>query len=152
MIVAEAMRGIVRNPVFVATFGAWLLAQIVKVPIERARTGRTNWALLTSAGGMPSSHAALVWALAMAVGLQEGFQSSLFAAVFVLALVVSYDAAGIRRAAGRHAKMINRMIDELAHGHPLREEQLKELLGHSPLEVLAGALFGMVVAWAIVRV
>ena len=152
MIVTDAMRGVLRNPVLLATFGAWLLAQIVKVPIERARTGHTNWALLTSAGGMPSSHAALVWGLATAVGITQGFQSALFATVVVLALVVSYDAAGIRRAAGRHANVINRMIEELAHGHPLREEQLKEILGHSPLEVLAGALFGMVVAWAIVRV
>jgi acid phosphatase family membrane protein YuiD len=151
MIVTEAMRGILRNPVLWATFGAWLLAQLIKVPVERARTGRTNWALLTSAGGMPSSHAALVWSLATAAGIQEGFDSALFAAAIVLALVVSYDAAGIRRAAGRHASVINRMIDELAHGHPLREEQLREILGHSPIEVLAGALFGVFTGWAFMR-
>jgi acid phosphatase family membrane protein YuiD len=152
MIVPDALRGMLRNPVLLATFGAWLLAQIVKVPIDRARTGRTNWALLTSAGGMPSSHAALVWSLATATGIQEGFSSAVFAVTVVLALVVSYDAAGIRRAAGQHANVINRMIDELAHGHPLREEQLKEILGHSPVEVLAGALFGVFVGWAVMRV
>jgi acid phosphatase family membrane protein YuiD len=147
----DALRGALRNPALLAAAGAWFLAQLLKVPIDYARTGRTNWALLTSAGGMPSSHAALVWALAAGVGLQDGFGSAAFAVALVVALVVSYDAAGIRRAAGQHANVINQLIDELAHGHPLREEQLKEILGHSPVEVLAGALFGMIVGWAIVR-
>ena len=152
MIITEAVRGVLRNPALLAAAGAWFLAQVLKVPIEYARTGRTNWALLTSAGGMPSSHAALVWALATGVGIQNGFDTAVFALTLVVALVVSYDAAGIRRAAGRHANVINQLIDELAHGHPLREEQLKEILGHSPVEVLAGALFGIVVGWALSRV
>lgn len=146
---ADALRGLLRNPVLLAAAGAWFLAQVIKVPIERARTGKTNWALLTSTGGMPSSHAALVWSLTTAIGLQEGFSSAVFAISIVMAMIVSYDAAGIRRAAGRHAKMINRMVDELAHGHPLREEQLKEILGHSPFEVFWGALFGILVGWAL---
>jgi acid phosphatase family membrane protein YuiD len=151
MIITEAVRGMLRNPALLAAAGAWFLAQVLKVPIEYARTGRTNWALLTSAGGMPSSHAALVWALATGAGIHEGFDTAVFALTLVLALVVSYDAAGIRRAAGRHANVINQLIDELAHGHPLREEQLKEILGHSPVEVLAGALFGVIVGWALLR-
>ena len=151
MTFAEVVRSVFRNPALVAAAGAWFLAQVLKVPIEYARTGKPNWALLTSAGGMPSSHAALVWALAVGVGLQEGFTTSVFAVALVLALIVSYDAAGIRRAAGQHANVINQLIEELAHGHPLHEEQLKEILGHSPLEVLAGGLFGVFVGWAILR-
>ncbi len=151
MLLTEAFRAMLRNLALLAAAGAWFLAQVLKVPIEYARTGRTNWALLTSAGGMPSSHSALVWALATGVGLQDGFGSGVFAVALVLALVVSYDAAGIRRAAGQHANVINQLIDELAHGHPLREEQLKEILGHSPVEVLAGAVFGVVLGWVFLR-
>ena len=145
---AALARTIFDNRVLMAALGAWSLAQILKLPIELARTGRMNWALLVSTGGMPSSHAALVCALATATGMQEGFDSPLFALTAILAMVVSWDAAGIRRAAGKQANIINQLIDELAHGHPLRQEQLKELLGHSPVEVLGGVIFGIVVAWA----
>jgi uncharacterized protein len=152
MIFVDVVRGILRNQVLLATAGAWFLAQLLKVPIDYARTGKTNWALLSSAGGMPSSHSALVWSLATGIGLTEGFTSPIFALTVVVALVISYDAAGIRRAAGQHANVINQLVDELAHGHPLHEEQLKEILGHSPVEVLVGALFGIVVGWALVRI
>jgi acid phosphatase family membrane protein YuiD len=133
---------------------AWLIAQIVKVPLTFLSTGRWNWALLASPGGMPSSHSALVAGTAQMIGLTEGFDSPIFAIACVLAIVVIYDATGIRRQAGRHARIINKMILDMQSGHPLKQEQLREVLGHTPLEALAGTLLGVAVAqvtWFIVR-
>ncbi|MGQ9491444.1 MAG: divergent PAP2 family protein [Anaerolineae bacterium] len=103
--------------------------------------------LLWSAGGMPSSHSALVAALAMSIGMNQGFGSPLFAIAMVQAMIVMYDAAGIRRAAGKQAQKINRIVEELLSGHPLSEEQLRELLGHTPLQVAVGGLIGALVGW-----
>jgi uncharacterized protein len=125
---------------------AWLIAQIIKVPLTYITTGRWNWALLASPGGMPSSHSALVAGAAHTIGLSQGFDSPLFAIAMVLAIVVIYDATGIRRQAGRHARIINKMISGLSSGNPLKQEQLREVLGHTPLEALAGTLLGIGVA------
>jgi hypothetical protein len=125
---------------------AWLIAQIVKVPLTYISTGRWNWALLASPGGMPSSHSALVAGAAHMIGLTEGFDSPLFAIAAILAIIVIYDATGIRRQAGRHARIINKMILDMQSGHPLKQEQLREVLGHTPLEALAGTLLGIGVA------
>jgi len=100
--------------------------------------------LLWATGGMPSSHSALVMSLAISVGLNAGFDSPLFAVAAVLAIVVMYDAAGVRRAAGRQAQKINLIMEELLSGHPLNEEHLRELLGHTPSQVAVGALVGFV--------
>ena len=132
---------------------AWTIAQIVKLPLTFIRTGRWNWALLASPGGMPSSHSALVAGAAQMIGLTEGFDSPLFAVACVVAIVVIYDATGIRRQAGRHARIINKMILDMQSGHPLKQEQLREVLGHTPLEALAGTLLGIAVAqiaWIII--
>jgi hypothetical protein len=132
---------------------AWTIAQIVKVPLTFIASKRWNWALLASPGGMPSSHSALVAATAQMIGLKEGFDSPLFAVACVLAIVVIYDATGIRRQAGRHARIINKMILDMQSGHPLKQELLREVLGHTPLEALAGTLLGIAVAqitWLIV--
>jgi uncharacterized protein len=125
---------------------AWMIAQIVKVPLTYISTGRWNWALLGSPGGMPSSHSALVAGAAQMIGLTVGFDSPLFAIAFVLAMIVIYDATGIRRQSGRHARIINKMILDMQSGHPLKQEQLREVLGHTPLEALAGTLLGIAVA------
>jgi acid phosphatase family membrane protein YuiD len=142
------------NHILVPALIAWSLAQAIKVPLDYLQRRRWNWALLFSVGGMPSSHSALVAATAHAIGLQEGFDSPLFALAVVVAVVVIYDATGIRRQAGRHAEIINTMINELALGHPLKGEQLREVLGHTPLQVLAGTLLGLAIAqlyWMIWR-
>lgn len=102
---------------------------------------------LWSAGGMPSSHSALVTALAASAGMNAGFGSPVFAASVVLAMVVMYDAAGVRQAAGKQAQKINRIVEELLAGHPLNEEQLRELLGHTPLQVLVGGFIGALAGW-----
>ena len=125
---------------------AWLIAQIIKVPLTYITTGRWNWALLASPGGMPSSHSALVAGAAHMIGLSQGFDSPLFAIAMILAIIVIYDATGIRRQAGRHARIINKMISDLSSGNPLKQELLREVLGHTPLEALAGMLLGITIA------
>ncbi len=102
---------------------------------------------LWETGGMPSSHSALVGALATSVGMNAGFGSTAFAIAVALALVVMYDAAGVRQAAGKQAHKINQIVNELLSGHPLNEEQLRELLGHTPLQVLVGAVIGVLAGW-----
>lgn len=134
------------NRVLIAGLVSWSLAQAVKVPLEYLGTRRWDWTLLLRAGGMPSSHSALTAALAHGIGLFVGFGTPLYALAFVLAMIVIYDATGIRRQAGKHAEIINAIISDLAHGHPLREEQLREVLGHTPLEAIGGTLLGLVVA------
>jgi len=140
---------VLANPVFWAAMIGWLLAQILKPLVGYWRDRRWDWALLLRAGGMPSSHSALVAAAAHAIGLFEGFDTSLFALAVTLAIVVIYDATGIRREAGKHAELINAIIQDLREGHPPREEtqkQLKEVLGHTPMEALAGTLLGIAIA------
>jgi acid phosphatase family membrane protein YuiD len=95
---------------------------------------------------MPSSHSALVSAAAHGIGLTAGFNSPIFALAIVVAMVVIYDATGIRRQAGRHAEIINAMVRDLVEGHPLRQEQLREVLGHSPFEAIVGLALGILVA------
>jgi uncharacterized protein len=134
------------NKILIPALAAWALAQVIKLPLEYVRIRRWNWQIVFSVGGMPSSHSALVIAAGWSIGLREGFDSTLFALGVVLSMVVLYDAAGIRRQAGRHAEIINVIISELAAGHPLKEAQLREVLGHTPLQVFAGTVQGIVIA------
>jgi acid phosphatase family membrane protein YuiD len=139
------------NPVLVASLIAWAIAQTGKLPFEYARTRRWNWSLLLRAGGMPSSHSASVTAVAHGIGLTEGFDSPLFALAMIFAIVVVYDAAGIRRQAGRHAEIINAIVRDTMEGHPLRRQRrLRVVLGHSPVEALVGMLLGLGVAQIVV--
>ena len=137
---------IIHNYVLIAALIAWAIAQALKVPIEYLQTHRLNWALLVQAGGMPSSHSALIVAITHGIGLSAGFDTPLFALAFAISMIVIYDATGIRRQAGKHAELINAMINDLAAGNPLKEEQLREVLGHTPLEALGGILLGLLVA------
>lgn len=136
-------QNIQNNHVLIAALVAWLIAQAVKVPLEFFRTGKWNWALVFSAGGMPSSHSALVAAATHAIGLYTGFNSPFFALGFVISMIVIYDATGIRRQAGKHAHIINQMITDLTSGHPLKEETLREVLGHTPFQAFMGTLLGI---------
>ena len=141
-----SLGAVIFNQVLLAGLAAWALAQIIKVPYAYLREKRWDWSLLLRAGGMPSSHAALVTATAHAVGLYHGFDDPLFAIAFMVTMVVVYDATGIRRQAGLHAALINAMIDDLASGHALKGEQLLEVLGHTPLEALGRSHHGIIVA------
>jgi len=128
------------------------LAQFLKAVFELWYTKSWKKALLVSPGGMPSSHSALTVALMVSVGIYEGFGSPMFAISTCLAMVVCYDAAGVRRAAGEQAKAINILFEKLeAHGVKL-DKKLKELLGHRPIEVAAGAILGLVVALVAARI
>ncbi len=135
------------NRILQAIFVPWFIAQILKPIIEYIRKRKVNLRLLVSAGGMPSSHSASVCALATAVGIKEGVGSTFFAISVLLAIIVMYDAAGVRRAASIQARILNQIIDELFQGHPISETRLRELLGHTPFEVLVGAIWGIVGAW-----
>ncbi len=140
------IRELLANQVLHASLTAWLLAQILKVPVEYMLTRRLNWSLLLQAGGLPSSHSALVVGAALSIGLNVGFDAPLFALALAVAMIISYDASGIRRQAGLHAEKINMLINELLQGHSVSDEQLKEVLGHTHRQVYAGALLGIVVA------
>ena len=135
-----------QNKVLIAGLTAWALAQIIKIPLEYLRTRRWNWALLLTTGGMPSSHSALMTATTLAIGLYHGLDNPLFALGVAITMIVTYDAAGVRQQAGIHAQRINVLFDELLHGHPISEKDLREVLGHTPLEVVGGILLGLAVA------
>ena len=134
------------NPVFMSAVIAWSLAQIIKVPVEYFRSGKTNWALLLSSGGMPSSHSAIMVGATYGAGLFIGFDSAIFAVVFPITMIVIYDATGVRRQAGFHAEKINLLIRELLSGDFKAEKKLREVLGHTPLEALFGVLLGLLTA------
>lgn len=137
------------RPLWAGTL-AWLIAQVIKPPLHFIIHREWRWDLLLSAGGMPSSHSALMMGTTVGIGLQEGFNSPLFAIAWVISMIVIYDATGVRRQAGDHARILNLMIDELFTGHPLAEKELKERLGHTPREVLGGVVFGIVTAIIVV--
>ena len=129
---------------------AAVLAQIMKFAGHIIRFRQINLSVLFTTGGMPSSHSAGVCAMAASAGLISGFNSIDFAIATGLALVVMYDAAGIRRAAGKMAVTLNKIMEDVyEHRHQEVGEKLKELLGHTPFEVFVGSIWGIFVAWAI---
>jgi hypothetical protein len=134
------------HALWIALFAS-LFAQALKLIIRYWQSGKVDFHVLVETGGMPSSHAAFVTALAVCVGMEEGWDSVLFAVSVVFAFIVMYDAAGIRQAAGKQARVLNQMIEELFSETPsFSEVRLKELLGHTPMQVLAGAALGIVFA------
>ncbi|MCL2528099.1 MAG: divergent PAP2 family protein [Defluviitaleaceae bacterium] len=137
------------NRHLLTAIAAMALAQILKVFFDRWRTKSWTKALFFSTGGMPSSHSALAMALAVSIGLNEGFGTPMFAVSTVLALVVMHDAAGIRQAAGKQAEAINFLFSKLEDQGIKLDTKLKELLGHRPIEVFAGATLGLFVALGI---
>ena len=124
---------------------AWALAQAAKVTLTSVRQRRLNLRVLAETGGMPSSHSAIVAGLTTAVGKYAGLTSPEFAIALIFSFVVMYDAAGVRRAAGRQAEILNRLVEDLVHMRGVQEQRLRELLGHTPTEVLVGALIGIAV-------
>jgi acid phosphatase family membrane protein YuiD len=137
---------ILQNHVLVCVLIAWFIAQFGKPFLQYLRTREWAWSWFFSAGGMPSTHSAVITAATTAIGIQMGLASPEFAFCVAVSMIVLYDAAGVRRQAGEHARVINAIIDDLAHGHPLKEENLKELLGHTPAEVIVGSVLGITVS------
>lgn len=137
------MKTILDNRVLLAASTAWLVAQLLKTIYELVRYRKLRFTRLVSSGGMPSSHSALVSSLAAATGRITGVDSVLFAITVVLAAVVMYDAAGVRRAVSIQARILNQMIDEAFQGKPFAEKRLRELIGHTPIQVIVGGLLGI---------
>jgi len=134
-----------------AGIAGWTVAQLTKMLICLVQNNRLDFRYLVSTGGMPSAHSSLVSALATAVGLTEGISSPLFALSFIFASVVMFDAQTVRAASGKQARLLNQIVDELFKEHHLSENKLKELLGHTRLEVFFGMLTGIATALALFR-
>ena len=136
-----------QNSILWTAILSWFVAQVLKVIFVFIWDRKLDFKRLIGSGGMPSSHSSFVVALAFSVGFVEGFQSTAFAISFAIAMVIMYDASGVRRAAGQQARLLNRMVEEWGKGDFSRtEKKLKELLGHTPIEVFAGALLGVMIA------
>ena len=127
---------------FMAVFLAWFIAQFIKVLRGVLKRRRFNFLWLFGTGGMPSSHSSTVGALATTVGRYYGFGSIPFLITLIFTLITLFDAAGVRRSVGRQASILNRMLDDLYEKGQVPETRLKELLGHTPIEVFAGAFLG----------
>ncbi|MCJ7519065.1 MAG: divergent PAP2 family protein [Anaerolineaceae bacterium] len=136
---------LIHNRVFLVAILAWTIGQFLKAPLDYVLNKRWNWGIILSPGGMPSSHSALVTSVTLAIGLQEGFTSPLFALSFAIGMVVIYDAAGVRRQAGIHAERINEMMKSFFENRGIPEKELKEVLGHTPFEVITGVILGILI-------
>jgi acid phosphatase family membrane protein YuiD len=139
----------VKSPYIWIPVLAWAIAQVIKVVTDSVQHRRIDLRRLASSGGMPSSHTALVLSLTTVIGAKRGVGSPEFALAAIFSSVVMYDATGVRRSAGRQAQVLNRIIDDLLHQEGFKEERLRELIGHTPVEVVAGALLGVLVALAL---
>ena len=141
----DGLRAILFNKVLISALLAWLVAQLIKLIITLIKEKKLDFAKLIASGGMPSAHSSTVSALTVAVGELNGYDSTFFGISFVFALIIMYDAAGVRRAAGKQAQVLNKIVEELGNKNLHFEERLKELLGHTPIEVFAGAILGVII-------
>ena len=139
---------ILDNSVLLVAVIACLVAQASKLVVELVKNRKINIRALVTTGGMPSAHSALVTALATGIGQTAGWASSEFAIATIFAIIVMYDAAGVRQAAGKQARIVNQIIDELfSDKHEFNQDRLKELLGHTPFQVIVGSLLGVTISW-----
>ncbi|KAF7839810.1 putative membrane protein yuiD [Senna tora] len=144
---SSSSSSIFTNYPLISAIVAFAIAQSIKFFTTWYKERRWDLKQLIGSGGMPSSHSATVTALAAAIGFQEGFGGPLFATALILACIVMYDATGVRLQAGRQAEVLNQIVYELPAEHPLAESRpLRELLGHTPPQVVAGGLLGIVTA------
>ena len=138
---------ILTNQVLLVAIIACLAAQLSKLLVELTKNRKFNLRVLVTTGGMPSAHSAFVGALAVGVGQTLGWASPEFAIAFIFAVIVMYDAAGVRQAAGKQARILNQIIDELfSQGKEFNEDRLKELLGHTPFQVIVGLSMGIAIS------
>lgn len=141
----KELNQLVSNKFLYVPFLVWFGIQLFKVICDLVKTKKFNFKRIMGAGGMPSSHSATVTALATLIGREYGFNSAIFALSTIFALVVMYDAAGVRRAAGKQATLLNKLIETPGLTGVQVSERLVEVLGHTPLQVLVGAIIGIVV-------
>jgi hypothetical protein len=137
------------STVLLVSICAWAVAQLLKVFTALIRKQQIDLRLLVSTGGMPSAHSAMVCALATSVAIVQGFNSVAFGIAAILAMVVMYDAASVRRWVGRQSVVLNRIVKEIRFRRPLAEleRDLREFIGHTPFEVIIGAVLGITIAW-----
>lgn len=133
------------NCIFMSALWSWFIAQIVKLFTSAYREGTWDHRVMFDSGGMPSSHTSLVVGLTTSITYQYGLGSVYFPLSLAFTLIVMYDAAGVRRHAGKQAEVLNKIVEDLFHGSPISDRKLKEVLGHSPLQVLCGAILGVAV-------
>jgi len=141
------LESILSNKALWVPAAAWCVAQVMKVIIESIKDRHLNFSYLITMGGMPSSHAALVCALATTIAIVYGVSSAVFAISAFFALVVMYDAAGVRQTVSTQSTLLNRIVDELFKGNPEFQQRIRELIGHTKFEVAAGAILGIVFAF-----
>ena len=137
---------LVENKIFMATLSAWLIAQMIKVGIGVIREKKFDFRWFVGTGGMPSSHATGASCLATAIGLEYGFNSVYFALAASFAIVVMFDAQGVRRASGRQARILNKVMEDIYWQGRIKENRLRELIGHTPIEVIIGFCLGIIIA------
>lgn len=144
----HTLTALLHNPFFVAPAAGWCMAQLLKVAIYTAINREFRTDRIFGSGGMPSSHSATVCALCTASAFTCGFDSFEFAITFFLAFIVMYDAMGVRRETGEQAKIINEMRRQFSNMYKVftDADELKEFVGHSPLQVLCGAVLGIIIA------
>ncbi len=142
----DIFKQIFQNKVFMSTVSAWIIAQSIKVTIGVVRQKRFDFRWFVGPGGMPSSHAAGASCLATAIGFEYGFNSVYFALAASFAIVVMFDAQGVRRFTGKQARILNKIMDDIYWQGRIHEGRLRELIGHTPVEVIAGCLLGMIIA------
>ncbi len=142
----SALKDISRNKILLITLTVWAIAQTIKVVLGVIQEKKFNFRWFIGTGGMPSSHAAGVTALATTVGLEYGFTSGIFAIASVFALITMFDAQGVRRAAGLQAGILNKIMDDMYWKGQIESNRLAELLGHSPFQVFVGLFLGLFLA------
>jgi len=137
------------NRVLLTALAAWLIGQFIKMPVYYLLHRKWNWAILYSPGGFPSSHSCLITATTLSIGLFDGFNSPVFGLAVAMSMIVVYDAVSVRRQAGLQAKMINEIVRMIFAGQPIPQKQLREVLGHTPVEAFAGVILGILIALAV---
>lgn len=137
---------IIQNKILMTTLSAWIIAQTVKVVIGVIRQRKFDFRWFVGTGGMPSSHASGASCLATAIGFEYGFNGVYFALAASYALVVMFDAQGVRRAAGKQAQILNKITEDIYWQGKINENRLRELIGHTPIEVVMGCLLGIFIA------
>lgn len=142
----EILTQVYQNKILMTTISAWLIAQSVKLLSGIIRYRRFDFRWFVGTGGMPSSHVAGAACLATSVGLEYGFNSAYFALATSFAIVVMFDAQGVRRATGRQARILNKITEDIYWRVKFDEGKLRELIGHTPVEVIVGLFLGIVIA------
>lgn len=144
----HSLAGLLENRVLLCCLTAWFVAQSLKIPTYYLVEKRWDWGRFFGSGGMPSSHTAFVVSLTVMIGVLEGFDTALFAAVFTMAAIVMYDATGVRHETGIQAQVINELVRKVFVNEPLSNEELKELIGHTKIEVAGGTIVGLLTVGA----